>query len=699
MVSQAEAQALLRVAMTNPEADFRSGQWEAIDHIVNQRGKVLCIQRTGWGKSMVYFVAAKLMRAQGHGVTLIVSPLLALMRNQIEAANRLQLNALTINSTNTDDWDAVRRALLADRADLLLISPERLANDAFVTGVLQPIAARIGMLVIDEAHCISDWGHDFRPDYRRIGQVIERLPNNIAVLATTATANHRVERDVGAQLGDNVKVQRGPLMRSSLALQVMQIPSTADRLAWLADRIPALPGSGIVYTLTTRDAERVAAWLRQNGIEAHAYHSDIEGVERERLEQALLANEVKCLVATTALGMGYDKPDLTFVIHYQTPGNVVAYYQQVGRAGRAIPLAYGVLLSGEEEARINGFFRDAAFPPEYQVKLILSALDEAEDGMRVRDLERTVNLRSSQIEKVLKLLVVEPYSPVIRIDGKWFRTPNPFAMDRERIAHLTQQRELEWEQMQEYVANRCCSMQFLATALDDSTGGPCGRCAFCLQRPVLPIETERPTLVAARRFVLHSEMPLALKKQWELTALKHYALQFGWSGLKIPHHLRGQDGRVLSRWGEPVWGALVAEGKAAGRFDDKLVEATVDLVQHRWPDAAKARWVTCIPSLRHPELVPDFARRLAEALGLPFLEAVKKVRETDPQKQMENRFYQCNNLDGAFVVDPELCYCDPVLLVDDAVDSAWTLTLASVLLREAGVNAVVPFALASTAAK
>ena len=346
MVSRAEAQELLRAAMGSPKADFRDGQWEAIDHIVNQRGKVLCIQRTGWGKSMVYFVAAKLMRAQGHGVTLIISPLLALMRNQIEAASRLKLKALTINSTNTDNWDAVRRELLADRADLLLISPERLANDEFVTGVLQPIAARIGMLVVDEAHCISDWGHDFRPDYRRIGQVLERLPNNIAVLATTATANHRVERDVGAQLGDNVKVQRGPLMRNSLALQVMQMPSTADRLAWLAERIPELPGSGIVYVLTTRDAERVAAWLRQNGTDAYAYHADIDDVERERLEQALLSNELKCLVATTALGMGYDKPDLTFVIHYQTPGNVVAYYQQVGRAGRAIPLAYGVCQSG-----------------------------------------------------------------------------------------------------------------------------------------------------------------------------------------------------------------------------------------------------------------------------------------------------------------------------------------------------------------
>lgn len=699
MVSRAEAQALLRAAMANPDADFRSGQWEAIDHIVNQRGKVLCIQRTGWGKSMVYFVAAKLMRARGHGVTLIISPLLALMRNQIQAANRLNLNALTINSTNTAQWPAIRQALLADRADLLLISPERLANDEFVTTVLQPIAARIGMLVIDEAHCISDWGHDFRPDYRRIGQILGLLPNNIAVLATTATANHRVERDVGAQLGDNVQVQRGPLMRHSLSLQVMRMPSTADRLAWLADRIPAMPGSGIVYTLTVRDAERVASWLRHSGVDAHAYHSDLNDVVRQQLEDALSANEVKCLVATSALGMGYDKPDLTFVIHYQTPGNVIAYYQQVGRAGRAIPQAYGVLLSGEEEANINEFFREAAFPPEWQVVRILKALDEAEYGMRMRDLERAVNLRPSQIEKVLKLLVVEPRSPVMRIDGKWFRTPNPFAMDHERIAHLTRQRELEWEQMQEYVANRRCSMQFLAEALDDATSEPCGRCAVCLQQPVLPVETEESTLKAARRFVRHSEMPLQLKKQWDLDALGRYAAQFRWRGRDIPQNLRGQDGRVLSRWGEPVWGALVAQGKAAGRFDDELVLATVDLIKHRWPEAAKAAWVTCIPSLRHPKLVPDFARRLAEALGLPFRDAVMKARETEPQKQMENRFHQSHNLDDAFVVDPDLCYCDPVLLVDDAVDSAWTLTLVSALLLQAGVDAVLPFALATTAAK
>ena len=699
MATRAQALQHLRSAMAAESADFRDGQWEAIDHIVNQRGKVLCVQRTGWGKSMVYFVSAKLMRAQGAGATLIISPLLALMRNQIEAAQRLGLRARTVNSTNGQDWEDVRNELLADRVDLLLISPERLANDKFVAETLQPIAARINLLVIDEAHCISDWGHDFRPDYRRIGQMLSRLPANIAVLATTATANRRVEVDVATQLGEGVAVQRGPLVRESLGLQNMRMPATADRLAWLADQIPQLPGSGIVYALTTRDADRLAEWLRLNGIDAQAYHAGKTDDQRQGLEQDLLNNRIKCLVATTALGMGYDKPDLTFVIHYQTPGNVVAYYQQVGRAGRAIPVAFGVLLSGDEEDDINGYFRDSAFPPEWQVKRILEGLEAAEDGLKIREIERTVNLRQSQIEKVLKLLVVEPLSPVLSIGGAWFRTPNPYQLDHERIAHLTAQREAEWAEMKRYLANERCLMQFLSESLDDAGAQPCGRCTVCLGRPLLPVGLQRRTQLEALRFVRHSEMVLEPKKQWDVSALTQYQAAFGWHGAKIPVALRAEEGRILSRWSEPVWGELVAQGKAKGRFSDELLDAAVDLLRNRWGAVAPGAWVTCIPSMRQPNLVPDFASRLAAALGVPFRAVIGKSRETEPQKYMENRFHQCQNLDGAFIIHPEAGSDQPVLLVDDVVDSAWTLTLAAALLRQAGTAAVYPFALATTATK
>lgn len=462
---------------------------------------------------------------------------------------------------------------------------------------------------------------------------------------------------------------------------------------------PARTPDSVISPLTTRDADRVAEWLGQNGVDAHAYHAGKSDDERQRLEQALLANDIKCLVATTALGMGYDKPDLTFVIHYQTPGSVIAYYQQVGRAGRAIPAAYGVLLSGEEEDDINAYFRESAFPPEWQINCILDALEQADHGMKLRAIEAAVNLRQSQIEKVLKLLMVEPQSPILYIDGAWHRTSHPFQLDRQRIQHLTHQRETEWQQMQQYLASGRCLMEFLTDTLDDPNPRACGHCAVCLGRPVIPIEVQRQTLIAAQQFVQHSEMPLKLKQQWDLNALPNYQATFGWTKQNIPLSLRGENGRILSRWGEPVWGELVAHGKAQGRFDDALVAAAVDLIRNRWPEVATVRWITCIPSRRHPTLVPDFSARLAEALDLSFLPVIKQSRNTEPQKNMENRFHQCHNLDGAFEVHAQHGTDHPVLLVDDVIDSAWTLTLAAALLRQAGTPIVFPFALATTTAK
>lgn len=660
----------LRSAIGSSSVDFRDGQWEAIDQLVNRRGRILCVQRTGWGKSMVYFVAAKLMRELGVGPTLIISPLLALMRNQVDAANRLNLQAETVNSTNTEDWENIRRRLHDDQIDLLLISPERLANDEFVENTLLPIAERIGLLVIDEAHCISDWGHDFRPDYRRIGQILRHLPGNIAVLATTATANRRVEEDVQRQLGGSALIQRGPLIRESLSLQTLRFGNPAERLAWLADHIMAMPGSGIIYTLTTRDADRVAQWLRENGVAAESYHGGKTNDERQTLESALLTNGIKCLVATTALGMGYDKPDLGFVIHFQTPGSVVFYYQQVGRAGRGVAHAYGVLLSGDEEEDINAYFRNTAFPPEWQIKRILDALEacESEGGMSVREIEHAVNLRPTQIEKVLKLLVVENASPVVRINGKWNRTAQPFLLDTARIEHLTHQRELEWAQMKAYLTNEQCLMQFLAMALDDPMAKPCGKCQVCLGSPVVPATISRARLIAAQRFVRQSEMVLELKKQWDRSALPTYMELYGWTGTNIPMPLRGEPGRILSRWGEPVWGELVMQGKAAGKFSDELVAASVEMIQSRWNMNPRPTWVTSIPSMRHPELVSEFTRRLAEALGIPFVPALAKVKHTEEQKGMENRYHQCHNLDGAFEVQPAGAdISGPLLLVDDVL--------------------------------
>jgi len=695
VTDRADALALLRVALGQATADFRDGQWEAIDALVNRRERLLVVQRTGWGKSSVYFLATRILRDRRRGPTLIVSPLLALMRNQIDAAERLGVRALTVNSTNREDWPQIQRAVQNESVDALLVSPERLANEEFVENVLLPIAERIGLLVVDEAHCISDWGHDFRPDYRRLVNILQRMPANVPILGTTATANNRVVADIQSQLGDIV-IQRGSLMRSSLALQTLQLPTQAARLAWLAEHIGSLPGTGIVYTLTKRDANQVAAWLQSQGFEAQAYFSGVLGVGfddsdsyRQHLEAQLLNNEIKVLVATTALGMGYDKPDLGFVIHYQAPSSIVGYYQQVGRAGRAIDHAVGVLMSGDEDARIHDFFRGSAFPKEESVLSILEALEEV-DGMTVMQIEEAVNLRRGQIEQVLKFLSVENPAPVIKSGTQWQRTPVPYQMDHEKIERLTGQRETEWEEVERYVAETGCLMQFLADELDDADPQPCGKCAQCLGRPIVDPSVTRDMAILAARYLRHAELELECKKQVANGALPEYGLRGN-----IPERLRAENGRILSRWGDAGWGQVVADDKHAGRFRDELVRAMVDMLNDRWKPMPRPEWVTCIPSLNHPTLVPDFAKRLADALGLPFAPVVVKVKENGPQKVQQNRFHQCRNLDGVFGIDGQALR-GPVLLVDDVVDSGWTMTIASVLLRNAGSGPVWPCALTTS---
>lgn len=697
-MNRAQAQQLLQAALANPTAEFRDGQWEAIDALVNHRQKLLVVQRTGWGKSSVYFISTKIFRDRRMGSTIIVSPLLALMRNQIESAQRLGIVAETMNSTNQSDWQAVTQQILNNQVDCLLISPERLANDNFIETVLQPIADRIALMVIDEAHCISDWGHDFRPDYRRIVNILRQLPANTPVLGTTATANNRVVADIQTQLGD-IQIHRGPLTRESLALQTILLPDQASRLAWLAQVIPTLPGTGIVYTLTIRDAEQVAEWLVANGIDAKAYHGSVEhdGFEnsnayRQYLEELLLNNQLKVLVATTALGMGYDKPDLSFVIHYQAPGSIVAYYQQVGRAGRGINHAVGVLMSGVEDQDIHEFFRDSAFPSEEQVNEILQVLEQ-NDGLSLRSIEEQTNLRHGQIEKVLKLLSVENPAPVIKYGSRWVRTPVRYQMNHARIAHLTGQRVQEWQEVQAYLDDTGCKMTFLRQALDDLDPMPCGKCSSCLGRPVINTPVDPVLAHRASTFLKHAEMVIAPKVQVAANAF----LEYGFHG-NLPQPLRAQEGRVLSRWGDAGWGRTVADNKHAGRFGDELVEAMAEMIQQRWQPDSAPQWVCCVPSRNHPELVPDFARRLAARLGLPFVDAVSKVKDNQQQKGQQNRFHQCRNLDGVFAVI-QLYQGQPVLLVDDIVDSGWTLTVVAALLQQAGSGVVYPVALASSSVK
>lgn len=682
---------LLRTAVGSARAEFHPGQWEAIKALVERRERLLVVQRTGWGKSIVYFIAAKLLREQGSGCALLISPLLALMRNQIEAAQRIGVRAETINSTNTDDWPEMEAALMADKIDILLISPERLGNEEFMTRCLLPVASRIGLFVVDEAHCISDWGHDFRPDYRRIVRILQSLPRNLPVLATTATANDRVVADIMDQLGPSLKIIRGPLVRESLRLENIRIPSQAARMAWLAERLPQLPGSGIIYTLTIRDTEHLTAWLQWRGINARAYHADREDPERQELEGMLLRNEVKTLVATVALGMGFDKPDLGFVIHFQRPASVVHYYQQVGRAGRAIDSAHGVLMSGAEDDQIADYFIRTAFPTTEEVQAVLAALTAARAPLNRNGLQKALNVRASKLDKSLKFLSLESPAPVQRDGNGFVRTAVRWKMPVERIDRITNLRREEQARMNVYLATEKCLMQFLAEELNDPDAARCGKCANCTGKRLgagycLELAEE------AGRFLERLNQPIEPRKLWPGGASFE-----GQRGRIAPEH-QARKGRVLCHWGDASFGDLVRDGKRDGHFPDRLVDASAELIRARWKPQPKPEWVTCVPSRRHTKLVPDFARRLAAKLGLPFVKCIEKVQDTDPQKTRQNSFQQVENLENIFTADAEVVRPAPVLLVDDMVDSRWTFTVLAWKLQQAGSGPVFPFALADSSA-
>ncbi len=679
----------LRRLTGRPDAEFRDDQRNAIAALVEDRSRVLVVQRTGWGKSAVYFLTTHLLREQGLGPTLLISPLLALMRNQIEAASRLGLRCETINSASATTVAELERSLRADEVDLLLISPERLANPEFADKIMPIVGARPGLIVIDEVHCISDWGHDFRPDYRRIGRIVDRLAGStVPILGCTATANDRVVADVADQLGAELTTFRGPLRRVGLALSTIRLDRQAERLAWLAEALPELDGSGIVYCLTVRDVENVAAWLASQGIEVEAYFGSLDNELRMQAERKLQNNEIKALVATTALGMGYDKPDLSFVVHFQSPGSPVAYYQQVGRAGRALETSRGILLRGLEDEQIQDWFIEQAFAAEHLVNDIVQAFDSFDGAVPLMRIQVMLNIRIGVLELVVKQLDVD--GVLERVAGTSYqRTLQPWTYPASRVEAVTLARRLEQQAMVDYFHTTGCRMRFIANLLDDPAADDCGICDNCTG----DTEVRQPSVeltAQAEQFLRTRPIEFAPRKM--------YLDEQSGGRKRIPTDELIEDGRILAMWGDAGWGQLVRDGKTvAGRFDDRLVEALAELIEGWAPDPVP-EWVTAVPSIRHPELVADLAERLAARLGLPFRPVVARLVERPEQRQMHNAAHQQANVADAFGVIGAVPNA-PVLLVDDVADSGWTMTEVGRVLRRAGAPLVHPVALASSAGR
>lgn len=672
------------VKLYGNNAKFRDGQLDAIVSVLNNN-RTLVVQKTGWGKSLIYFLSTRILRDMNKGPTIIISPLLSLINNQIESAKGLNLKAVTINSTNTDEWDEIESKIKKDEYDVLLVSPERLGNEEFITSVLNNIKDSIGMLVVDEAHCISDWGHDFRPDYKRINKIIKMLAPNIPFLATTATANNRVVDDIKEQLGQDIKIIRGELARKSINIQTIRIDSQSERLAWIYENINKIQGTGIIYCLTKRDCDIVSGWLNKKGICVESYYSGFTPEERAKKESKLINNEIKALVATVALGMGFDKPDISFVIHFQRPGNVVAYYQQIGRAGRGIDTSYAILLYGCEDDNIIEHFINSAFPTHNEMKNVIDILDNANTGLSINGILPHINMKSGRLEKCLKFLQID--GAIYKEKSKYYRSMNPWTPDFEHSNKITQIRKQELEAMNEYTSTKDCYMKFISDELDDQYATNCGKCSNCRGENIFPNKVEFNNVVDAENYIKGEALLIEPRKKWP-------------SGIKIngkniiSEDLIMKSGYMLCCYGDSGWGKLVKQGKYYDNFfSDELVDASYDILKDKineWD----IKWITSIPSIRRPELVKSFAIRLSQKLGLYYEEVLFKKSNTPEQKTMENSFGQYENVCKGIGI--KKCYKGNVLIIDDMVDSKWTLTYATYLLRHNGAGDVYPFALAKT---
>ena len=685
----------LRRLVRRDDVDFRDGQLEAIEALVDGRRRVLVVQRTGWGKSAVYFVATSLRRAAGAGPTIIVSPLLALMRDQIGAAERAGIRAVSMNSANPEEWGQVAAALVADEVDVLLVSPERLNNPRFREEQLPDLARRCGLLVVDEAHCVSDWGHDFRPDYRRIRDLLTTLPEATPVLATTATANARVVTDVAEQLsagGHEVLTLRGGLARDSLRLGVLPLASPEQRVAWLVAHLGDLPGSGIVYALTVAGAEDIAATLRDAGHTVAAYTGRTDPADRLRLETALRDNGVKALVATSALGMGFDKPDLGFVLHVGAPSSPVAYYQQVGRAGRATARADVLLLPGPEDRDIWRYFASASMPRQEQADAVLAALAGSPKPLSTPALEAAVDIRRTRLELLLKVLDVD--GAVAKVTGGWTGTGQPWTYDAERYARVAEARDREQGLMLDYERGAGCRMEFLQSALDDVSATRCGRCDRCAGTW---FDTTIPdaAVLTTRERLQRVGVEIEPRGQWP-TAMSRLGVPL--SG-KIGAADAMAPGRALARLTDLGWGQRLREVlRDDAPASPELLRACVGVLRD-WGWSQRPVGVVALPSRRRPALVGSVAQGLAEIGRLPFLGTLDLVDGGPTGEPGGNSAFRLAGVWGRFQVGPELAEAlraaaGPILLVDDVADSRWTLTVAAQVLRQAGAEEVLPFTLA-----
>ena len=648
---------------------FHDLQWQVIENLLAGR-RVLFIEKTGFGKSLCFQFPA----TQLDGVTIVFSPLIALMRDQVRSMQDKGIRAAAINSNQEDDENAtIITNAQNNQLDILYIAPERMENAAWITAARE---MKIAMVVIDEAHCISMWGQSFRPNYRRIVNLVRLLPRNFPVLATTATATPRVQEDIIEQVGTDLIPIRGQLMRSNIRLFVVHVESEDEKFFWLAEYLPKLKKTGIVYTGTQANTDIFSNWLQFLKFNSAAYSGRLDAESRMRIETDFINNKYDCVVSTNALGMGIDKPDIRFIIHTQVPQSPIHYYQEIGRAGRDGQEAFAILLyNAKEDRELPQSFVDGSKPPIKMYNKVIEVTKRELLGLN--DIIRRTNLKKTHVEIILSDLMDQGIinQQIIRNSKKYFFNPDAPALDLTAFETLRNAQNQELERMLEYTGISSCRMQYLCNYLGDERQGACGVCDNDARQHMRVVATE------------------AMKQQLqEFRETFFPVLEVETTKSKIV------NGVAASYYGVSNVGAALRHSKyeGGGDFPDWLLRLTLKAFRKYYGNT-KFDLILYVPPTESGDLVKNFAEKISRTLGIPISHKLVKTAETSPQKVFQSGISKKDNVHGKFAYQtPAEIAGKSILLIDDIFDSGYTIKEIGQYLTNIGAATIAPLVIART---
>lgn len=647
---------------------FYNKQWGTIEKILKGE-RVLLIEKTGFGKSLCFQFPAILFK----GTTVIFSPLIALMRDQVKNLNSLGISAKCINSEQTPEENSqIISETKEGKLKILYIAPERQENSEWIEATRQ---MNLSMVVVDEAHCISVWGHDFRPSFRRILNLVNLLPKGMPVLATTATATKKVEADIAQQMGGNLTIIRGNLMRENFRLFVIKVNSEDEKLIWLGKNLSKLPGSGILYTGTRVDTEIYSKWFEYLKIPSIGYNAGLDPDSRIAIENGLMKNQWKCVISTNALGMGIDKPDIRFIIHTQIPQSPVHYYQEIGRAGRDVDPADIILFYNPEDRDLPEAFIEGGRPaiPKYE-KVIEAVKSEL---LGERELMRRTNLKQTQIRVIKADLVEQNIIREVTIgrSKKFEYISGAPKLNPKAFEELRALKTADLEKMIGYVETKGSRMKYLCDFLGDSDDRFFKNCDNTgLQKLKVTITPDWTEKLQAYRENYFPELKVETK------------------GSNLV------NGVAASYYGVSNVGAAIHRSKYenGGNFPDFLLRFTLKAFRKKF-DQEKFDMILYIPPTKSGELVKNFAIKISQVLKFPISHNLRKQRQISEQKVFENSYLKADNVRDAFIYNNSTEIEDKsILLIDDIFDSGATVKEIGRYLTNSGAKKIAPLVIAKT---